>query len=245
MFTVEGYDCSQSGCVAPYSWPCLPRRREAVYIALPGEIITSNAGNEPTHKHLRESLVISHRCIETFDILYYTRKIRIKRCITHPSLPLPYPITPNSLEPNLSLASLELLKELLGRVLPVALRVVLGPAPQVLARILERALGTPAELGVGAGGVGGEVEDVACAAGRDFVGQVAADGGREGLDHLVDGATLAGAQVPGADAGVVLAQVVEGGEVAVGEVEDVDVIADGSAVLGVVVCWCDVSCARI
>jgi hypothetical protein len=30
--------------------------------------------------------------------------------------------------------------------------------------------------------------------------------------------------------------VVEGGEVAVGEVEDVDVVADGGAVLGVVVC---------
>jgi hypothetical protein len=136
----------------------------------------------------------------------------------------------------LSLASLELLNELLGRLLPVALGVVLGPAPEVLARILKRALGTPAELGVGASSVGGEVEDVACTTGSDFVGEVAADGGREGLDHLVDGAALAGAQVPGADAGVLLAEVVEGGEVAVGEVEDVDVVADGGAVLGVVVC---------
>jgi hypothetical protein len=66
--------------------------------------------------------------------------------------------------------------------------------------------------------------------------RVAADGGRKGLDHLVDGAALAGAQVPGADAGVLLAEVVKGGEVAVGEVEDVDVIADRGAVLGVVVC---------
>lgn len=165
----------------------------------------------------------------------YTRKIRIKGGIISP-FSIPYP---NYLEPEsifLSLTSLELLNKLLGRLLPVALRVVLGPAPQILARILECVLGAPAELGVGAGGVGGEVEDVAGAARGDFVWKVAADGGREGLDHFVDGASLAGAQVPGADAGVVLAEVVEGGEVAVGEVEDVDVVADGGAVFGVVVC---------
>jgi hypothetical protein len=174
----------------------------------------------------------------------YTRKIRIKGGIISP---FPYPIAvvlsdqfsrtkPNISKP-LSLASLELLNELLGRLLPVALRVVLGPAPQILARILECVLGTPAKLGVGTGGVGGEVEDVAGAARGDFVREVAADGGGEGLDHLVDGAALAGAQVPGANAGVVLAEVVEGGEVAVGEVEDVDVVADGGAVFGVVVCY--------
>lgn len=135
----------------------------------------------------------------------------------------------------LSLARLKLVDELLRRLLPVALRVVLCPAPQILASILKSVLSTPAELGVGAGGVGGEVEDVACAARSDFVRKVAADGGGEGLDHLVDGAALAGAQVPGADTGVVLAEVVEGCEVAVGEVEDVDVVADGGTVLGVVV----------
>ena len=136
---------------------------------------------------------------------------------------------------NSSLTSLELLNELLRRLLPVALRVVLSPAPKILASIFKSELGTPAELGVGTGGIGGEVEDVACAARGDLVGKVAADGGGEGLDHLVDGAALAGAQVPGADAGVVLTEVVEGCEVAVGEVEDVDVVADGGAVFGVVV----------
>lgn len=158
--------------------------------------------------------------------------------ISFPSLFQPSP-TFHSLQPThktpSSLASLQLLKELFRRLLPVALRVVLSPTPEVLACILESALGTPAELGVGAGGVGGEVEDVACAARGDFVGQVAADGGREGLDHLVDGAAFSGAQIPGADAGVVLAEVVEGGKVAVGEVEDVDVVTDGGAVLRVIV----------
>ena len=65
--------------------------------------------------------------------------------------------------------------------------------------------------------------------------QIATDGGGEGLDHLADGAALAGAEVPGADTGVVLTEVVERCEVAVGEVEDVDVVADGGAVLGIVV----------
>jgi len=115
------------------------------------------------------------------------------------------------------------------------LRVVLGPAPQILASILESELCTPAKLGVGTGGVGGEVEDVTCAAGSDLVRQITTNSSGERLDHLVDGAALAGAQVPGADTGVVLAEVVERREVAVGEIENVDVIADGGAVLGVVV----------
>jgi hypothetical protein len=125
---------------------------------------------------------------------------------------------------NLGLTSLKLLNKLLRRLLPVTLRVVLSPAPQILASILKSVLSTPAKLGVGTSGVGSKVEDIACTARGDFVGQVAADGGGEGLDHLVDGAALAGAQVPGADAGVVLT-----------EVEDVDVVADGGAVFGVVV----------
>lgn len=132
---------------------------------------------------------------------------------------------------HLSLTSLNLLHKFLRRLLTVALRVVLSPAPEVGASILKSELGTPAELLVGAGGVGGEVEDVAGAARRDLVGQVAADRCAEGLDHIVDGAALAGAEVPGAHAGLLLAEVVERDEVAVGQVQDVDVVADGGAVL--------------
>lgn len=115
--------------------------------------------------------------------------------------------------------------------MPVALRVVTGPQPEVLAGLLEGALGLPAQLGVGARGVGRQVEDVTGAAGSHLVGQVAADGGGEGLDHLVDGAALAGTQVPGADTGVVVAEIVEGLQVAVGQVQDVDVVTDGGAVV--------------
>lgn len=131
---------------------------------------------------------------------------------------------------------LQLIQQLLRGALSVALRVVLGPAPQVLAGVLEGELGLPGQLVVGAGGVGGQVEDVAGAAANDGIGKVAADGGAEGFDHVEDGAALAGAEVPGPDAWVLVAQVVERGEVAAGQVEDVDVVADGGAVVGGVVC---------
>lgn len=58
----------------------------------------------------------------------------------------------------------------------------------------------------------------------------------EGFDHFEDGAALARSEVPRAGAGVVFAEVVEGDEVAAREVEDMDVVADGGAVFGGVVC---------
>ena len=136
---------------------------------------------------------------------------------------------------NLLLSSLELLQQLRRGILSVSLGVILRPPPEILARVDQRALCLPAQLLVRARRVRGQVEHVAVAAGSDFVGQIAAHGGAEGLDHLEDRAALAGAQVPGAHAGAVCAQVVEGLEVAVGEVEDVDVVADGGAVVGGVV----------
>lgn len=119
--------------------------------------------------------------------------------------------------------------------MPVTLGVVLSPAPEILAGLLEGTLGLPAQLAVGAGGVGSEVEDVTCTARGDFVGHVSADGLGESTDHLVDGAAAAGAEVPGAHAGVVGAEVVEGLEVAVCQVKNVDVVADGGTVARVVV----------
>lgn len=53
---------------------------------------------------------------------------------------------------------------------------------------------------------------------------------------MENGASLARPEVPGAHAGLVVAEVVEGDEVALCEVEDVDVVADGGAVVGGVVC---------
>jgi hypothetical protein len=60
----------------------------------------------------------------------------------------------------------------------------------------------------------------------------------ECVDHLENGASAAGAQVPGSDAGLGFAEVVEGCEMAFGEVDDVDVVADCGAVSGGVVWLC-------
>jgi hypothetical protein len=58
------------------------------------------------------------------------------------------------------------------RFLAVPLGIILRPAPEVVARVFQRALGFPAELGIRARRVRGEVEDVAGAAGGDFVGDL-------------------------------------------------------------------------
>lgn len=117
----------------------------------------------------------------------------------------------------------------------VALGVVLGPAPEVLAGLLEGTLGFPTKLLVGASRVGGEVENVTGAAGGNLIRKVTANGSGEGANHLVDGAALAGTQVPGADAGVVGTQVVEGLEVTIGEIENMDVVTDSGSVVGGIV----------
>ncbi len=57
----------------------------------------------------------------------------------------------------------------------------------------------------------------------------------EGVDHLEHGAAASGSEVPGADAGVGFAEVVESREMAVGEIDDVDVVANGGTVSGGVV----------
>jgi hypothetical protein len=106
----------------------------------------------------------------------------------------------------------------------------------MLTSLLEGTLRLPAELGVGAGGVGSEVKDITGTAGSNLVGLVLADSSGESTDHLVDGASLTGAQIPGADTGVVGAQVVEGLQVAVCQVQDVDVVTDGGAVVRGIVC---------
>lgn len=122
--------------------------------------------------------------------------------------------------------------------LAVALGVVLGPEPEILAGLLEGTGRSPAKLLGGTGSVGSQVEDVTGTAGSDLVGKVTADSGAESANHLVDGGALTGTQVPGADTGVVGAEVVEGLQVAVSEIEDVDVVTDGGAIVGVVVWRC-------
>lgn len=129
----------------------------------------------------------------------------------------------------------------LGRgLLTVTLRVVLGPEPQILAGLLEGALGGPAKLAGSTVGVGSQVQDITGTAGGNLVREVTTDSSGEGTNHFVDGAALTGTQVPGTDTGVVGAKVVQSLQVTVSQVQNVDVITDGSAVVGVVV-YCNVS----
>lgn len=152
----------------------------------------------------------------------------------HPCLSSDRQINPLLFISNSS-SLLDGVEQSLGRLLAVALRVVLGPLPQVLARLLECLLGLPVELRVGARRVGRQVEHITGAASDHLVRQVAADGVAESLDHVEDGAALAGAQVEGGDAGLLLAQVVQRDQVAAREVLDVDVVTDGGAVVRLVV----------
>lgn len=105
----------------------------------------------------------------------------------------------------------------------------------MLTRILQRQLRLPSQLRIRASRISSEIEHVTRAAVYDFVVQVAAYDGAEGLDHLEDGGAAAGTEIPGAHAGVGGAEVVEGSEMAVGEIDDVDVVADAGAVAGGVV----------
>lgn len=133
-------------------------------------------------------------------------------------------------------AGLQLLQQLSRRLLPITLRVILGPPPQIVTGINQRPLRNPSQLLIGTGRVAGQVQHVPVTAGRDFVWEIAANGVAKCLHHLEDGASLAGSEVPCADTGLLLAEVVEGLQVAGCKVEDVDVIADGGSVVGFVVC---------
>lgn len=104
----------------------------------------------------------------------------------------------------------------------------------VLAHLVHGLGGGPAEVGQGGGCIRPEGGEVPCAASGDFVGDRLADGLFEGPQHLQDRGALAGSEVPAADSGPGR-DVVQGGDVSFGEVHNVDVVALGSAVRGVVV----------
>ena len=57
----------------------------------------------------------------------------------------------------------------------------------------------------------------------------------ESLDDVEDGATFACSEVPGTNARVVIAKVVECDEVTFCEVEDMYVVADGGTIVGGIV----------
>src|SRR5215208_7276691 len=118
----------------------------------------------------------------------------------------------------------------------ISLWVLRLPAPGVGAHLVDRPGCGPAQLGLGLRGVGVRLGDVAAAARGDLVREVAAARAGEGPQHLHDRARPAGAEVPGRDRLVGGCQTLEGGDVAGGEVLDVQVVAAAGAVgRGVVV----------
>lgn len=122
------------------------------------------------------------------------------------------------------------------RLLAVTLWVVLCPPPKVLARLLKRLLRFPIELRIRSRGVRSQVKHVSGSTCDDFVRQVAANSMAEGSDHIENSGAFAGAEVPSSHTRVVVTKMVERDQVPAGEVVDMDIVADRSTVLGLVVC---------
>ena len=135
----------------------------------------------------------------------------------------------------LTLGRLDIGEELRWWFLTVALRVVVDPSPQVLAGLLHGQLRLPVELLVGQRRVCREIEHIALSAAFHLVLQITTDDLAEGIDNLVDGASTARSQIPCLYARLLFAEVIEGEQVTLGKVDDVDVIADGGAIAGRVV----------
>jgi hypothetical protein len=100
--------------------------------------------------------------------------------------------------------------------LPVSIRIILSPVPQVSTRILQRELRLPAQLRVGECGIGSEVEYVTVSSRGDLVWQVSANDVAKSLDHVKDGGAFTRAQIPGFYTRMLLAEVVERRQVAIG-----------------------------
>lgn len=137
--------------------------------------------------------------------------------------------------PNLRGLGLDSRQQLRRGLLSVALGVVRHPVPEILAGILQGQLRLPVELLVGARRVGSEIQNIALSARHNLVWQVTAHDLAEGIDHLENGAATSRAEVPCLETRLLLTQVVEGDQVATGKIDDVDVVTDGSSILGGVV----------
>src|SRR5690606_16825886 len=119
-----------------------------------------------------------------------------------------------------------------GQVSVVGIAVgVLGlPAPRVGTDRVEAAIGGPAELLVGTGGIGIRAGDVAGPSGGDLVGDRDSRGALERGDDVEDAVALARTEVPDVVAAH-LEEAVQRGEVTGREVDDVQVVADPGAVV--------------
>ena len=111
----------------------------------------------------------------------------------------------------------------------VAVGVVLLPIPAVGTHLLDAVLSHPAQLILGLGGVGIALGDIAGTAGIDHIGELLAAGLLKGMDDIQHAVAVAGAQVADEQAAVGL-QLLDGADMAAGQVHDMDVVADAGAV---------------
>ena len=130
---------------------------------------------------------------------------------------------------------LERIQQFSGGILPIPLWIVANPFPKIRAGLFHGKFRLPVKDFVCQRRIGGEIEHVSLSSFDDLVREVTTNNGAERLDDLEHGATAPRAQVDGLDAGMLLAEVVEGDEVTLGEVENVDVVSDGGAVSGGVI----------
>src|SRR5659263_548772 len=105
--------------------------------------------------------------------------------------------------------------------------------PRARDDLVQAVLGRPAEFVVDPGGGSDQLGGVAGPALHDVGRGVQPGGLPDRLDHLTHRVTRAGPDVEHVLA--LLGEVVQGGEVGLGEVQDVDVVADAGAVRGGVV----------
>ena len=122
------------------------------------------------------------------------------------------------------------LHQLFRRLPTITLRVVFDPPPQICTGLLHGMLCLPLELLVGMRRIRRKVKHVALAAFDNLVSQLAANNRAKSIDDLKDGAATARAEVPGFDSGLVVAEVVESNQMTLGEILDVNVIADSGAI---------------
>jgi len=119
--------------------------------------------------------------------------------------------------------------------LAVSLGVIANPSPEILTSILKCELGPPAQLLVGTSGIGCQIKNIACSSLNNIVLERVSNDFAEGVDHLEDSAAAARSEIPCSDTGMLLSEVVEGCEMALSEIDYVDVVADCGPVSGGVV----------
>lgn len=68
-----------------------------------------------------------------------------------------------------------------------------------------------------------------------MVRKVTANGMAESLDNVENRRTLTGSQIPGFDTRLLLTKIVESDYVALGKIQNMDVVTDGCTVLGFVI----------